>query len=55
MNCSYPFGGDNCSQTISQAFPEDTEAIFAGAMANMGSGWGKGMDMLEEVLAELQA
>lgn len=34
----------------------DTEiAFFAGAMENMGKGWGSGMDMLEEVLVELQS
>lgn len=29
-------------------------ACFAGAIDNLGKGWGKGMDMLAELLAELQ-
>ncbi len=30
-------------------------ACFAGAMDGMGKGWGAGVDLLEELLAELQA
>lgn len=30
-------------------------ACFEGAIAGMGKGWGAGMDLLEEILAELQA
>lgn len=30
-------------------------ACFAAAMDNMGKGWGMGMQVLEDLLAELQA
>ena len=30
-------------------------AMFAGALEGMGRGWGMGMDILDELLAELQA
>ena len=30
-------------------------ACFTGAMEGMGRGWGAGMQLLEELLAELQA
>ncbi len=36
--------------------PSEAEiACFAGAIENMGKGWGAGMDLLAELLAELRA
>lgn len=49
--------GDKCQMRLTWVPHEATDAeiaFFAGAMENMGSGWGKGMELLEEVLEELK-
>jgi len=50
--------GDKTNVRLSQVPHEatDTEiACFAEAMANMASGWGKGFEIMDELLVELQA
>ncbi|GAA6209406.1 hypothetical protein NBRC116601_26990 [Cognatishimia sp. WU-CL00825] len=50
--------GDKCQMRLEWVPHDATDAeiaCFEGAMEGMGSGWGKGMEMLEEILAELQA
>lgn len=50
--------GDKTRLTLTWTPHDATDAeiaFFAGALEGMGRGWGPGMDILEEILAELQA
>ncbi len=50
--------GDGTRMTLEWApheASEAEEAAFAAAVAQMGQGWGKGFDIIEEIVAELSA
>lgn len=50
--------GESCEMVLTWAphNANDAEiACFAGAMENLGNGWGKGMELLEAILEELQS
>lgn len=50
--------GDKCEMVLTWIPHEASDAeiaCFAAAMDQMGNGWGKGMELLAEVLAELTA